>query len=96
MSHFLDKFPRRQKLLFLSNRYISFGVYLLVGFAAAFLLGKTVYGAYAQPTPNLGKFDPDIHPAIWVSHNPPVIAGSDEKVKLAACRRGRQAMIIEW
>jgi len=70
------------KLLIKTRASFNFSVYLLVGFVTALLIGQSVSGALAKPTPNLDKFDPDIHPPIDVIHNPPVIAGFDETIEL--------------
>jgi len=46
------------------------------------LIGQSFYKVFAKPTLKLDRFDPDVKPPIGVSHNPPLIARSDEVVKL--------------
>ncbi|HEX6291582.1 MAG TPA: hypothetical protein VFZ66_20530 [Herpetosiphonaceae bacterium] len=53
----------------------------MVGFLVGLISLVVTNGAVA--TPDLDRFDPDIYPAIDVSHNPPVIARADENVRLA-------------
>lgn len=68
--------------MFRTNGWFSFGLYLLVGFSIALLFGHFVYGAFAQPGPNLEGYDPYVNPAIDVTHTPPLIAKLDDTVRL--------------
>jgi len=77
-----DRFLRKLKRLLQTSGWFSFGAYLLIGFVIAFMLGQSVFKVFAKPTPKLDRFDPDIYPLIDVSHLHPVIARSDETVKL--------------
>lgn len=76
------KFLSKLNQLFRTSGWFSFGAYLMIGFVIAFMLGQSVFKVFAKPTPKLDRFDPDIYPLIDVSHLPPVIARSDETVKL--------------
>lgn len=70
------------KTLITSRSWLSFSIYLIVGFVTSILLGQSFYKVFANSTIDLDEFDPDIYPAIDVIHNPPLIVGFDEKVNL--------------
>ncbi len=82
MFRVFGNFFRKMKQLFTNHTWFSFSVCLLIGFAIPILLGQSFQRGFAKPVVNLDRFDPDVHPAIDVSHPPPLIARFDEKVKL--------------
>lgn len=63
----------------------SFGGWLILGALIGFVLLRLFTPEttqYASAQPNLSHFDPDVHPALDVSHTPPVILRSDETAHL--------------
>lgn len=63
-------------------KWLSFSAYVLLGFAVTLLLGKTVYGVFAQAGPNMEKYDPYTNPAIIVTHIPPLIVSVSDPIRL--------------
>src|SRR3990172_8585654 len=82
MLHIFGKFLRKTRQIFETTTWLSFSIYLCIGFVIAVLLGQSFYRVFAGPNPDLDRSDPDVYPAIDVLHNPPLIARSDEMVKL--------------
>lgn len=75
-------FIGKLKQLIRTSGWFIFGTCLLIGFVFAFLLGHSVYKAFAQPSPNLGGYDPYINPGVNITHVPPIIARTGDSVRL--------------
>jgi hypothetical protein len=82
MFQFFSKFFVNMKRLLETTAWFSFIFYLLTGFVIAILIGQSFFKVSARQNLQLDRFDPDVRPVIEVLHNPPLIAKSDEKVKL--------------